>query len=217
LKTITTWEDALRAIDYALDRLHFLGAAIRKASAKRLEYNVTSYLTEEDALFRKYAAAVVKRNIPQARSSLHEHLGDTIAVRRKFMVRKHRHATKLSFRRDPQARKSPERGFDNAAMPQVATVSEHAGVMRASVAPQSAVTRASKPNRLAPALKQIFLPTTPVLPSIISSASSVLDDSIEYPECPQVKDGEKDVQCPYCLKPLPAVQLKSPKKDDYWR
>lgn len=200
-----------------MDRLHFLGAAIRKASAKRLEYNVTSYLTEEDALFRKYTAAVVKRNFPQAHSSLHEQLGDTIAVRRKFMFRKRRHATKLTVRRDPQASKSPERGAGNPAKPQVAIASGHGREMRASVATQSAVTKASKPNRQAPAFKQIFRPTTPILPSIISSASSVHDDSIEYPECPKVTDNEKHVQCPYCLKALPAVQLRGTKRDNYWR
>jgi len=214
LKTITTWEDALRAIYYALDRLHFLGAAIRKASAKRLEYNVTSYLTREDDLFRKYAAAVVKRKFSQARSSLHEQLGDTIAVRRKLMFQKHRHATKLTVRRNPQASEPPERGVDNAAQPQVAIVSEDGRAMRA---PQSAVTKASRPNRQAPALKQILLPATPILPSIISSTSSVHDDSIEYPQCPQVTDNEKHVQCPYCLKALPALQLRGPQKDDYWR
>ncbi|OXV09920.1 hypothetical protein Egran_02317 [Elaphomyces granulatus] len=213
--TSRIWEDALRAIDYALDRLHFLGGAIRKASAKRLEYNVTSYLTEEDFLFRKYAAAIVKRNFPQARSSLHKQLGDTIAVRRKFMLRKRSHATNLTVRRDPHARKSPERlSVDDPSKPEV---SGHRRAMRASGEPQSAVTKASKPNRQTPAFKKIFMPSTPILRSMISSMSSVHDDSIEYPECPQVKDNEKHVQCSYCLKALSAAQLRGPEKDNYWR
>jgi hypothetical protein len=214
-QTIKTWEDALQAIDYALDRLHFLGGEIRKASAKRLEYNVASYLTEEDALFRKYAAGIVKRNFPDARPSLHEQLADTIAVRRKFMKRKHHHATKLAGGQDPQANKSPERNVDNPAEPQLQVT----GHGRALQAPQSAVTKASKPN-VQELLKQIHKPTAPIRPilqSTISSMSSVHGDSIDYPECPQVKDNEKHVQCPYCLKGLPVAELRGQKKDNYWR
>ena len=198
-----------------MDRLHILGGEIRKASAKRLEYNVASYLTEEDALFRKYAAGIIKRDFPDARSSLREQLADTIAIRRKFLLGKHRHATKLAVRRDPQANKSPERNVDNPAEPQL----QATGHGRVVPAPQSAVTKASKPNRLT-LLQQIHKPTAPIRPvlqSTISSMSSVHGDSIDYPECPQAKDNEKHVQCPYCLKALPVAELRGPKKDNYWR
>ena len=216
-KTITTWEDSLQAIDYALDRLHFLGSAIRKASAKRLQYNVTSFLVEEDAMFQKYATAVVKLNFPEARPSLHEHLGDTIAVRRKFLLQKLRHATKLTARRNPEANKLLERGVDNPTKPQMAIISGQRRETRPSTAMQSKATQASKPNRETPAFQRIFQPASPILRSIVSSTSSVYDDSVEYPECPKVTDSDKHVKCPYCLKGLRAEHLRGPRKEEYWR
>ena len=168
-------------------------------------------------MFQKYATAVVKRSFPEARPSLHEHLGDTIAVRRKFLLQKLRHATKLTTRRNPEANKLPERGVDNPTKPQIAIVSGHRREMRLSTAVQSKATQASKPNRETPAFQQIFQPVRPILQSIVSSTSSVYDDSVEYPEYPKVADSDKHVKCPYCLKGLLAEHLRDPRKKDYWR
>lgn len=96
---IIRWEDAATAIDSALNRLHFLAAAIRKSSAKQLEYNVATFLSEYDILFHKDAVLLVRWRFPSARKGLCQQLGDSIAVRRRMLLQKHHHAKKLTVRR----------------------------------------------------------------------------------------------------------------------
>lgn len=194
---------------------------------KQLQYNVTSYLAEEDALFRGFAAKLVKRDFPQAHPSLHKHLGDTIAVRRKIMRRKLHHARKLAARRSHQP---PEPSKQNvqiethiqvsqpqATQAQMSNTPVPAHITQAFVGPQSVETKASKPNPEASIFKQVLLPNRPLLQSTVGSSQSVDHDSLSYPECPLAESGETHVQCPYCLMPLPVTMMSNRKRELHWR
>ncbi|KAI1145749.1 ankyrin [Nemania diffusa] len=186
---IIRWEDAATAIDSALNRLHFLAAAIRKSSAKQLEYNVATFLSEYDILFHKDAVLLVRWRFPSARKGLCQQLGDSIAVRRRMLLQKHHHAKKLTVRRR---------------------------MVRQLNVPPSGTTKASRPDPHAPALRQIHLPKRPALTTLISAVSTSHADSFEYPPQPRANLGESRVQCPYCLMPLDNVKLQD-RRDEYWR
>ncbi|KAI3322336.1 hypothetical protein HD806DRAFT_122479 [Xylariaceae sp. AK1471] len=215
--TISRWENASRAIDSVLDRLHFLAAAIRKASAKRLEYNVATFLTDDDILFRRDAASLVRWRFPSARKGLSQQLGDSIAVRRRMLLQKHSHAKKLAVRRIVEktlpVRQSEDTGphpRPTASPPTKEKIVHHVNV------PESGITKASRPDPQAPVLKHLHLHKRPALTSVISTISIAPGDSFEYPQPPKIKENETRIQCPYCLMPLDLGKPKSREIKD-WR
>ena len=207
----------MSAIDSALDRLHFLAKAIRKASAKRHEQDLFIFASDEDKFFRDVAIFYVKRNCPNARLGLREHMGDIIAGRRQALLQKHRHAIKLRTRRTykPPPAPKPEQRLTTSAKKDTAEMPTPGGMPfeQPSIATSKA-TQASKMDRRA-VLK--LIQQKPVL-SILSSTSSQQGFSMaKYPDPPQVKPHEAHVPCPYCLEPLPAVEMRKGTKNEYWR
>jgi hypothetical protein len=193
--------------------LHFIAAAIRKASAKKLEYNITTFLTEEDIVFRGDASSLVRFRFPAARKSLCQQLGDSIAARRRILLLHHRHAKKLTIRRnvspgpgarqrhndEPDARPTAEQPLRNM-------------MLRNLSVPASGMTKASRPDPGAAALRHLHLPERrrPALTTLISTVTSTHHhDSFEYPSPPKANEGESRVQCPYCLKPLDSAEMGS--------
>ncbi|KAI0437237.1 hypothetical protein F4803DRAFT_566207 [Xylaria telfairii] len=215
---VLRWEDASRAIDLALNRLHFLAAAIRKASAKQLEYNVTTFLSEDDIIFHKDAVSLVRWKFPAARKGLCQQLGDSIAVRRRMLLQKHHHAKKLAIRRVPDKRPVPQQKESLEAKLETVTniISPQKRMVHHLNVPTSGITQASRPDPHAPALRQIHLPKRPALTTLISTISALQEDSFEYPPRPTANPGESRVQCPYCFMPLDSIKLQS-RGDDYWR
>jgi hypothetical protein len=211
------WKDALKAVEDALDRLHFLAVAIRKASAKRLEYDVNTFLTEEDALFRRDAACYVRWKFPGARKALCEQLGDSIAVRRRMLLNKRRHEKKLAMRRAADVvAPTPVEYSDSVATASkpVHPIPVSNQVTKAKAPPDTA-TIASRPAAQELLMRHITkFPRTP-LTSIRSSAPSGAEFSFEYPPAPRAKPGAKLVLCPYCCTPLEAAKLRTP-KNNYW-
>ncbi|SPN98625.1 uncharacterized protein DNG_01670 [Cephalotrichum gorgonifer] len=216
---VLRWEDALRAIDSALDRLNFLAAAIRKASAKQLEYNVTTFLTEEDIVFRRDISALTRWRFPAARRSLSSQLGNSIAIRRRILLNKHRHAKKLAIRRPAVEAAPPTKKIQDVG-PDPKRAEYHPAredrPARYIDVPASSVTKASKPDTRSPALRNLHLPKRPALTSVVSAVSAAPEDSFEYPPPPDTKGGETRIQCPYCLIPLDLRELGR-KGDEYWR
>ena len=214
----TESQSRLSAIDSALDRLHFLAKAIRKASAKRQEQNLFNFVSDEDKFFHDVAISYVKRKCPNARPSLREHMGDIIAGRRRALLQKHRHARKLRTRRAPKPSPAPkpEQRLTTSVEKDAAGLLNPGGTSHvlSSVAGSKA-TQASKMDRRT-ALQHIR--QKPAL-SIRSSASSQqgISMSAEYPDPPQVKPREAHVQCPFCLEPLLAVELRKGTKNEYWK
>ncbi|KAI0105098.1 hypothetical protein GGR51DRAFT_203181 [Nemania sp. FL0031] len=216
-EAIIRWEDATTAIDSALNRLHSLAAAIRKASAKQLEYNVATFLSDDDILFHKDAISLVRWRFPAARKALCQQLGDSIADRRRMLLRKYHHAKKLTVRRVPD--KSPlaqqDPNFD-VEPGTAADLSPEKRMVRQLDVPISGITKASRPDPHAPILKQIHFPKRPALTTLISTICTSQEDSFEYPPRPRANPGEARVQCPYCLMPLDNVKLQN-RGDEYWR
>lgn len=85
---LTRWEDASRGVDSALDRLHIVAVAIRKASAKKMNHTVTTILAEQDFAFRKDMMSLVRYRFPAARKGLCQQLGDYMAARRRMLLQR---------------------------------------------------------------------------------------------------------------------------------
>ncbi|KFY32262.1 hypothetical protein V493_00366 [Pseudogymnoascus sp. VKM F-4281 (FW-2241)] len=208
----------LSAIDSALDRLNFLANAIRQASARRYEQDMLTFASDEDEFFHAIAISYVKLKCPNARPSLREHIGDSIASRRRVILLKQRHAKKLKTRRAPKPSPglNPEHPLPPSVEKPTANLPASGGAWPGLPSTgASRATQASKMDRQA-ALRHIH--QRPPLSSR-SSGSSQQGDSLaaEYPEAPRIEAGEKHVQCPYCLQPLPAAMMRKAPKDKYWR
>src|SRR5882757_1976028 len=77
-------EDAWTATEQAIESLHFMAAAIRRSSVQSEKYILSSRFERDDELcFQEWAKLLVRREFPNARRSLCEHFGASIAVRRK--------------------------------------------------------------------------------------------------------------------------------------
>ncbi|KAH7218857.1 hypothetical protein DER44DRAFT_739024 [Fusarium oxysporum] len=207
----------LSAIDSAIDRLHFLASAIRKASARRKEQDIFNFVSDEDKFFRSMAISYVKWKCPNARPSLREHMGDSIAERRQALLQRHRHAKKLKTRRVPKPPSALKYNQSFASSVEKSAAEPAVGDISciSASAVGSKATQASEMDRKV-AMQHIY--HKPAL-SIRSSGSSQQGDSIsaEYPDPPRIKPGEKHVQCPYCLEPLPAAKMRDDTKNKYWR
>ncbi|PHH62955.1 hypothetical protein CDD81_6380 [Ophiocordyceps australis] len=214
------WEDTLRAIDSALHRMHFIAVAIRKASAKQLDETVTTLLTDEDAVFRRDIACLIRYRFPAARKALCQQLGDSIAVRRRILLHGKRHANKLAVRRLPQdepSAKQHQNAYPDAIpvthpQPQIMDRMAHRPVEIAS-----GITKASRPDPQAPVLRQLRAPKPRAPTTVISTISTTLDDWFEYPPAPIASQGETRVQCPFCFRPLERRELEKQKNDSWKR
>lgn len=211
-------ESAFQAIDSALERLHSLAVAIRQASAKQLDHTITTFLTDEDVVFRRDAAVLVRRRFPAARQGLCQRLGDSISVRRRMFRQMTRHAHKLALRRVLEIGPSQRQPQDLAPEPgQKATISPGHRVSNGLKTVPSDMTKASLPNLQILETNYLLPPTAPDLRSMKSEMNITGEDSVEYPPRPRTVAGDTRVQCPYCLKPLDSRKLKAAEGDKYWR
>ncbi|UKZ52305.1 hypothetical protein TrVGV298_006080 [Trichoderma virens] len=99
-------EEAWKATEKSVTDLHFMAAAIRRASTQSQKYVLSSTFEQnEEAYFEDYATILARRDFPNARRSLCEHLGASVAVRRQKIFRKKAHEEKLSKRREKRTTK----------------------------------------------------------------------------------------------------------------
>jgi hypothetical protein len=190
------WRDALEAVGDALDRLHFLAVAIRKVSAKRLEYDANTSLTEQDALFRQDAVSSIRRMFPEAQRSLSEQLGESIAIRRRMLLNK---------------RRQDDTGTGPKPF-QPIPVSSQATKVRLTSKIETIASRPISPESLG---RHIMKPPRTALIPVRSSAPSGAEMSFEYPPPPRTEPHAKFVSCPYCFTPLEADKLRAP-ENNYW-
>lgn len=215
----TGWDDATRAIDAALDRLHFLAVAIRKASAKTLEQTVGTFLTDDDTIFRRDAAILLRRRFPAARTALCQQLCDSIAVRRRLLLQSNRHAKKLTVRRVAETETLDSQPSPNWQTPPPRPTSSHAPKKTPSrlLTFPSGITKASRPDSKAAVQlrRALHAPAPRVLSTTMSTISTTQADHMEYPPPPKAKGGETRIQCQYCLTPLDYRALRE-KGTAYW-
>jgi hypothetical protein len=115
-------EEVWTAIEQAIDGLHFMAAAIRRSSVQSQKYNLSSRFERDDDLyFEERATLLVKRGFPNARRSLCEQLGASLAVRRKRLFRRKLHEEKLSKRRemDPVDPIPPKQAMASESKPHI--------------------------------------------------------------------------------------------------
>lgn len=211
---VSNWHEVLPAVDSALDRLHFLATAIRKASAKRLEYNAATILTSDDTVFRRDVISLVKCKFPDARKTLCEQLGESIAIRRRMLIKRQNHSKKLAVRRESEATTPDEQTLDVLPSPQMPDgQSNRPYVPKATQS--SAVTWASRPDPQAIVLRNVQSAPKPELRSESSSASYAPGDSFQYPDPPKAKNGQ-DTRCSHCLERLKTSSLGIVEKE-HWR
>ncbi|KPM34128.1 hypothetical protein AK830_g12444 [Neonectria ditissima] len=185
------WEDASRAVGSALDRLQVIAVAIRRASAKRINDTITALYTEEDVVFRRDIASLVRYRFPAARKELSQQLADSVAVRREMLPHNYRHAKRLAVRRVPE---------------NVPSAKQH---RNANLEPEVATTHQVK-DRIAR-----HLSTPRALTTVTSTISTTQEDSFEYPPAPTASEGETQVQCPFCFTPLECRDLEKD-KNGHW-
>lgn len=196
----------LAAIGAAVDRLHFLAKAIRKASVRTSDQRLFEFTDDDDKNFYNTVVSYIRLKFPDSRPSLREHLSDTIVKRRRALLDKERHGRKL------QTRRSSTKQTHQPQVPTTGVESEVAAPPLRLQAPLpstivSKVTQASKMDGIA-AMKRI---TQKHSLSIASSNRSRNDDGtlIGYPDPPRFKKGDRSVPCPYCLEPLQTAKLSN--------
>lgn len=219
------WDQSLLSIGAALDRLHFLASAIRKASSKKAlgEEVLLNLATEEEVMFKKTAIAYVKWKFPKARTSLREHLGFDIAARRKLMSKKNHHAKKLAARRKYLTSSGSDAAWldQSVGAPEASETQETLPIPRErSPLPERPVagTEVTRASTLDPNLVAKYIHHNKPTLSIRSTGTSRRDDALtqRYPQLPKITAGERHVPCPYCRKPLRADELRGSKGTEFW-
>lgn len=208
----------ITSIDAALNRLHFLASAIRKASAQGPEQGQFSFLNENDKLFHNVAVAYVKRECPDARPSLREHMADFIAERRRAILQRNRHAKKLKTRRKPNVPPSlkTESSKKLTNMKTPTNIPTQATDFRTM--PSESGSKATQASKMDGRLAHRHINQRPTI-SMRSSGSSRqrATESVIYPDPPKIGRGDKFVQCPYCLEPLLVAEMRKLAENEYWR
>jgi len=189
--------------------MHFLAIAIRKTSAKRLAYEVNTYLLDEDRDFRQNAVSYVKWRFRSASKALCTQLGDSIAVRRRMLLDKRHHGVNLATRRTTNRGKvlheGPQPGTRGTqgtlVVPQARPVGQTGPPIRQG-------TEASIPTSQSAVLRRISQISRPTLVSERRASSSPTGSSFEYPEPPKCIDGDQYVSCPYCFMGISSEKLR---------
>lgn len=200
----------------ALYRLHIVAVAIRKASAKKLTHTVTTILTEQDVAFRKNMVSLVRYRFPAAREGLCQQLGASIAARHRMLLQKKRHAIRLVVKRVPKTVSFANQGKDHHLKPTPATTEQGKDRRPRNPTVVTGLTTASRPDPEAPAIKRLQLPSPSTMTTVISTISTMQQDSFIYPPPPTASEGETRIQCPFCLT---ALERRSSEKErnDHWK
>lgn len=205
-------EEATSAIQKALDELQFMATAIRRSSFHRQKYNLSSHFhRDDDSYFQQHACLLVRHFFPDARRSLSDQLGTSLAIRRQRFFQRMRHEQKLSVRRRPaESEVSPVQVPVAQVDKRPANLPKQKKIVPIRAPPRSADT-GSRLDSVAVRRHQRHGPAL----SVVSMGSSVRLPSMTYPEKPKFNEGDKQCVCPYCARPLKSIQLKN--EPNYWQ
>ncbi|KAK1252146.1 hypothetical protein MKX08_003333 [Trichoderma sp. CBMAI-0020] len=215
-------DEARDTIQKALDQLHFMATAIRRSSVRGPKYHLSSDLRrDDDRYFQEHACLLVRYYFTDARRSLCDQLGASVAMRRRKIFQRMRHEKKLSTKRSPkEPDDSPNPVKGTVVRPQQL---KSLGVERSQVnlPRQKPTMLANAPlgsddtgSRLDSVVARRHLGQGPAL-SAISTGSSIRLSSTIYPDKPKFADGDSNCACPYCARPLKTNRLKNDPK--YWQ
>jgi hypothetical protein len=190
------WDDILSAVN----ELMKLTTMIRKSSSSNPRYQNAYPAPEgEDARFELYCPILVRREFPDARTSLTKLLSDAVIQRRRRLIRQRRRQFEQS---------APEEVTQN--INEMSLLSHHEDIQGGGATampdlgrhqPQndSSASVVSKPG---PSITHRFRSTVQPAESIIGTSRSAAEPAL-YPPLPQPdsKNPESAI-CPYCSEPL---------------
>ena len=208
------------ATNQAINDLHFMAAVIRRSSVQSEKYDLISgFETDDELYFGEFANGLVKRDFPNARRSLCEQLGASIAVRRKRLFHRKLHEEKLGERRQvapvrPQQQPTVSASQPHALFSQAVALPTPLPLQRLKNQKNAPTRSDDTRSRFDGAATRGHLKAGPGL-STISMGSSVRNPDTVYPDMPQISSGNGRCTCPYCAKPLVTARLK--KDLNYWK
>lgn len=206
----------LGSISGALDRLHDLAKAIRRASTKDLVRRVESYRDrvgkDDNDSFELYALQEIRRHLPSVSDSLASQLAMSITFRRLRLRYQQRHHRKLSQRRHRSSIPVSPQEVENALVsanegtpPRPAHSPQPPELTRLSDALSMTEPSILNANQLQQNLS--------VMESNRSSASgpsirSIVGGKYKYPKQPQPLPGSKSCSCNWCFEELESSKLE---------
>lgn len=211
-----------------MERLHFLSQAIKHASANRSETQLLSFERDEDSLFCIFAMNYVKKLFPNARKSLREHLGSSIARRRFKLLSKQQHAQRISAFKEQEHSpvvqgKTPQQSTHTLRVKDMSRDQHSHGL--SSQRPFTPGLATETPRMEASTMKKSVFERVyrQGLTSSIPSSTFSRQDSktaAEYPPPPCLRDGKDTtnarVPCPFCLEPLQLIDKDLKKEPNTW-
>ncbi|UKZ61209.1 uncharacterized protein TrAtP1_002477 [Trichoderma atroviride] len=209
-------DEARDAIEEALDELHFMAAAIRRSSVRSQEYSLSSHFhRDDDSYFQEQVCLVVRYYFRDARRSLCEQLGASLAIRRSKFFQRMRHDEKLGTRRNPEEFKQSTKPIQGpVGRPQQLIPEENLPKQKPTVPFKAPLASGDTRSQLDSEVARHHLRQGPAL-STISTGSSIRLSSAIYPDKPKFADGDINCKCPYCARPLTTNRLKNDPK--YWQ
>lgn len=215
-------DEARYAIQKALDELHFMAAAIRRSSVRSQRYNLSSHFhRDDDSSFQEQACLLVRYYFRDARRSLCDQLGTSLAMRRSKFFQRMRHEEKLSIRRSPEESKHPVKPAEGPVTRLQQLSPLDAEGSQANLPKQKVAVRfkallgsGDTGSQLDSVAARHHLKQGPAL-SAISMGSSIRLSSATYPDKPKFADGDRECTCPYCARRLMTIRLKNEPK--YWQ
>ncbi|OBT39283.1 hypothetical protein VE00_10598 [Pseudogymnoascus sp. WSF 3629] len=211
--------EAWMATKQSIDDLHFMAAVIRRSSVQSENYDLLSrFETGDELLFGEFAKGLVKREFPNARRSLCEQLGASIAVRRKKLLRRKLHEEKLGERRQDgpvKLRQQPTvSASQSSVFPSEGAASTPLPFQRLKNQDNRHTGSDNTRSKFDGAAARGHLKAGPSR-STTSMGSSIRNPDIVYPDMPQISGSSGRCTCPYCAKPLVAEKLQ--KYNNYWK
>ncbi|CAH0021652.1 unnamed protein product [Clonostachys rhizophaga] len=188
--SIEKFEYVTRWVHEAIDMLRRVADSLRKLRERNVQQRSMARFanfTNEDFVFRDNITHLIRGRFPAAGARLHTLLGESIAIRRRRLLDKRLHTSKIRTRRatrdGPLVEEHDDRMLPDA--PLDASLSTQNRAADHSEGSGNSVPKFSLPGHQ----DERFVFTTVHLSK---------DDCFKYPPTPVMAEGETCIQCPFC-------------------
>lgn len=205
------------AIGAAVDMLIKLTVMVRKASVSVRNSTLAAHFHRPDDYFAGYAKILARNWLKDARRSLTDQLGNSVAVRRRYMLYRMRHEEKINHCRTdfvPAPAKTTlgllsKREFAPNT-PSTPRSTRSANPVFVGTTPSSTNLSQLDRNRLRRPIRNRAAPS-----GITEGSVSIEETGFSYmfPKPPSLGSMQRYAPCPYCSTPLSAKDLTK----DAWR
>lgn len=200
----------LNAVEEAVKRLHALGIAIRRSSAKARQHKKSFDAPEQDEsrCYRDF----VQHRFPHAKQSLIDQLGKSIHFRGRSMFYQQRHNKKIAEKRErsspalPSAEEIVEQSAESTGLKTLTTSNpgphdnQHVPMSETNYSDIDRQDFLNQVNRPKPSFSHI---------SRGSSIQESQNEIFNYPKAPKAERGYLYSSCPFCSEPLQQQGLKT--------